>query len=245
LSQVVIARQFRGPPNSANGGYACGLMAEGTPGLATSILRAPVPLGEPLHLERRGDLLLMTSPEGALVAQGGPAAPEFRLPEPPPAPSLAAARAAGAWAPDEDHRLFHPGCFACGMDQPEDRALRVYAGQIEGAPAGHVAGTWTPHAAFVGADGKAPPEMVWAAMDCSGHFCWCVKDGRHGALLGTMTCEVHRLPQAGEETIILAWPLERDGRKQFSGVALYSGDGELMALAHQVWIAMGPRPPAA
>ena len=38
--------------------------------------------------------------------------------------------------------------------------------------------------------------------------------------------------------IVTAWPLERDGRKEFSGVALFSADGELLARGHQVWIVM-------
>ena len=118
----------------------------------------------------------------------------------------------------------------------------MFAGQIEGAPAGHVACLWTPHTAFADQDGMAPTELVWAALDCPGVFAWIAKEGRHGALLGTMTCEVIRHPRAGEAYIVMAWPLERDGRKETAGVALFSIGGELLARAHQVWIMMGPRP---
>ena len=40
MRDVVIARQFRGPPNSGNGGYVCGVLAQGFDGPATAVLRA-------------------------------------------------------------------------------------------------------------------------------------------------------------------------------------------------------------
>jgi hypothetical protein len=85
--------------------------------------------------------------------------------------------------------------------------------------------------------------VIWAALDCPGYFAWVEREGRHGALLGTMTGEVLRRPRAGEETVVLAWPIAREGRKETAGVALYSASGELLARAHQIWIVMGPRPP--
>jgi hypothetical protein len=57
-----------------------------------------------------------------------------------------------------------------------------------------------------------------------------------------MTGEVLRRPKAGEDCIVTAWPLVREGRKETAGVALFSADGELLARAHQVWIVMGPPP---
>ncbi len=56
-----------------------------------------------------------------------------------------------------------------------------------------------------------------------------------------MTAKVLRVPEAGERSVVAAWPLGEDGRKLFAGTALFSEDGELLALAHQVWIE--PRPP--
>jgi len=125
--------------------------------------------------------------------------------------------------------------------------LRVFAGQIEGAPEGHLACTWIPHANFADTEGLTPVEVIWAALDCPGFFAWVVREGRHGALLGTMTGEVLRRPRAGEPCIVTAWPLERSGRKETAGVALFSAEGELLARAHQVWIVMSapPRPAAA
>ena len=49
-SKVVVAGQFRGPPNSGNGGYVCGLLARAFDGPVTALLRAPPPLDTPLDL---------------------------------------------------------------------------------------------------------------------------------------------------------------------------------------------------
>ena len=45
------------------------------------------------------------------------------------------------------------------------------------------------------------------------------------------------MPDAGEQCVVTAWPLGEDGRKLHAGTALFAADGELLALAKQVWIA--------
>jgi hypothetical protein len=51
-----------------------------------------------------------------------------------------------------------------------------------------------------------------------------------------MTARVGRVPTAGERCVVTSWPLGVDGRKLFAGTALFAEDGELLALARQVWI---------
>ena len=51
-----------------------------------------------------------------------------------------------------------------------------------------------------------------------------------------MTCRVERVPDPGETCVVAAWPLGEDGRKLDAGTALFSEDGELIALARQTWI---------
>jgi hypothetical protein len=51
-----------------------------------------------------------------------------------------------------------------------------------------------------------------------------------------MTARVLRVPEAGESCVVTAWPLEEDGRKLIAGTALFASDGELLALARQIWI---------
>jgi hypothetical protein len=245
MAGIVIAQRFCGPPTSGNGGYCAGLLARDLSGPATAVLKARIPLDITLDLKTSTEGAVISGPSGEVIGEARPD-PAFVLPEPPPSPSWEEALAAEARHIGIGQR-FHPICFSCGPDRGEGDGLRIFAGQVAGADAGQLACTWTPHANFADADGLTPVEVIWAALDCPGFFAWVVREGRHGALLGTMTGEVLRRPRAGEPCIVTAWPLERSGRKETAGVALFSAEGELLARAHQVWIVMSapPRPPAA
>lgn len=238
MVDVTIGQKFCGPPNSGNGGYVAGLLARDLDGPATAVIRARVPLDAPLRLETKDGETVLLDAEGGLIGKGVSAHAAI-LPDVPAPPSLAQAEAAGARHPGHTER-FHPICFTCGPEREEGDGLRVFVGQVEGAEPGVCAAAWTPHEAFADAQGLTPVEVLWAAIDCPGYFAWVVKEGRHGALLGTMTGEVLRQPKAGEPCIVMAWPLSREGRKEFAGVALFTATGELLARAHQVWIMMGP-----
>ena len=77
---------------------------------------------------------------------------------------------------------------------------------------------------------------------------WCLPLGDRDegrALLGTMTGEITKPVQSGADYIVLAWPLEAEGRKRTAGVALFDVQGHLVARGHQVWITMTARPPGA
>jgi len=236
-TSLSVPAQFRGPPHSVNGGYACGLMGKLIVGPSQAFLRAPMPLDTPMALIRDEGGVRIESEAGALIGEASPAQASA-LPPPPPAPSLAAAHAAAGGFPGLS-RPFHPICFSCGDQLDEGVGLRVFTGQLAGAADGVVAGPWTPNAIFAGDDGLIPDEVIWAALDCPGSVSWVVT-GAGGGLLGAMTCEVTRPPRAEEPCIVVAWPLERSGRKLLSGTALYSADGELMARSHQIWIGRAP-----
>jgi hypothetical protein len=233
MREIVIARQFRGPPNSGNGGYVCGVLGREIDGASTVALRALIPLDVPLKLEAIENGMRLVGSDGTLIAEGLRAT--SALPEPPAPPSLAEARAAGERCLWTD-KPFHPPCFTCSSIREDGDGLRILPGQIAGAAEGHIACVWTPHAAFAGADGFVPEEIVWAALDCPGSLAWIVKTGLGGGLLGTMTGEVLRLPRAGEPTIVTAWPIEQSGRKFVAGVTLFDAGGGLMARGSQIWI---------
>jgi hypothetical protein len=234
---ISVAAQFRGPPNSVNGGYACGVMGRLIDGPFTAVLRAPPPLDTPMALIRGVDGVRLESQAGELIGEARPAE-GAAIPDPPSAPSLAASIAASPGFPGF-HRPFHPICFCCGDQLQEGVGLRVFTGQLAGAAVGVVAGPWTPNPAFADADGLASAEVIWAALDCPGSVSWVVSGGG-GGMLGTMTGALIRRPAAGETCIVLAWPIERSGRKMTSGAALFTAAGELLAKSHQVWIGRAP-----
>jgi hypothetical protein len=79
------------------------------------------------------------------------------------------------------------------------------------------------------------PEFVWAALDCPGAYATGVM-GRGTVVLGRLTARVDRVPDAGEECVVVGWPLGSKGRKHSAGTALFGGSGELLALARALWI---------
>ena len=238
VNEIVVAPQFRGPPYSGNGGYVGGLMAEAIGGPATIVLRAAIPLETPLRLERDDNRLRLFDAAGALIAEATPAR-EAMTPPPAP-PSAAEAQAAGKRFIGLG-RMFHPVCFCCADTLAPGYGLRVFVGQTEGAPAGHVSGGWIPLALFGDAEGLTLTAVVWAAIDCPGSVAWVVTEGG-GGMLGTMTCEIARRPRVNEACIVTAWPIEQSGRKRLSGTALFTAAGELLAQSRQIWI--GRPPPA-
>jgi hypothetical protein len=103
VETVEIARRFRGPSSSGNGGYTCGLLSRLVEGDAEVTLRAPPPLDTPLRV-----VGLQVFDGETLVAEVRPTTVELELPEP---VSFADARALEP-PPDPDHPF--PECFVCG-----------------------------------------------------------------------------------------------------------------------------------
>jgi hypothetical protein len=217
---VIVPGRYNGPPDSANGGYVCGLVAEILGGAAEVTLRLPPPLDRELDVVR-GDGRLEVRDGEALVAEAEPVVLELDVPSP---VSLAEAeKASPRYAGFVQHA--YNTCFVCGPRRKD--GLRVYAGPVEGRP-GLVASPWSPSE-------DIRPELVWAALDCPSG--WAVDDfQREGVLLGRMAAAIDRLPTAGEEHVVMAWRVGEDGRKRFAGSALLAADGEVLARARSIWI---------
>jgi hypothetical protein len=217
--ELVIDRKFRGPTESANGGYTCGLLASFMHGPAEVTLRLPPPLERELEVVTDGALELRDG--DAVVAEAAPAELELEVPEPIPFDVAAAAA-----LPDGDQESNFPECFVCGWKRAD--GMRIYAGPVEGRDL--VAATWTPN------DDVVSSEFVWAALDCPGAYA--VHSGARGyPVLGRLTAHVAHLPHAGERCVVVAWPLGQEGRKLYAGTALTGEDGRLLGSARATWIA--------
>jgi hypothetical protein len=219
LNEIVIDRRYRGPLQSANGGYAAGRLAAFVNGPAEVTLRLPPPLDRPLTVATVDGRVLLLDGE-AVVAEAEPRAPEL---EPPAAVSLAEAEDAVTRHVRMGSEDFSE-CFTCGA-RPDD-GLCIHVGPVTGSDL--YAAPWTPR--------EVAPEIVWAAIDCPGAFA-VGGPGRGQVVLGRMNAEIRRLPEEGEQCVVVAWPLGEDGRKLHAGTALFSAGGELLALARQTWIA--------
>jgi hypothetical protein len=222
MSETVrIARRFRGPQDSANGGYAAGLLASYLDGPAEVTLRLPPPLERELTIERRdGGVVLLDG--DAVVAEAAPADVDVDPPEPPTFEQAAEASAGYVPVGEETFR----GCFSCGAIRDEDDGLRILPGAVAGRDL--VAAPW------VARDASLP--VVWAAIDCSGAYAVGATSGRGETVLGRMAARVDRVPRDGERCVVIGWPSGEDGRKLYAGTALFGEGGELLAVARQTWI---------
>lgn len=231
---IAIDRRFNGPPDSGQGGYTCGLVAEALGAECAAVsLRRPPPLDTPLRLDAvDGSVALLDGDE--LVAEGAPA--DLRLDVPDPV-SLDEARAASAGSPWEDLHPF-PRCFGCGPQRSQDEAVAIRTGPIDD---GVFAGVWTPLAEF------APPRFTWAALDCPTAAPAVPLDAAP-SVLGRLTARLVAPVTPGAPHVVTAWLIGHDGRKHLGGAAIHGPDGELRAYAEGLWIelrdpaSMGAKP---
>jgi hypothetical protein len=228
---MIIASRFRGPPTSANGGYACGLVAAHIDGPAEVKLRSPPPLERELTVAREGERVLVR--DGAqLVAEGAPTAVTV---EPPATVDLTTAADAATRYPWQHSHPF-PSCFVCGPERAAGDGLRILPGLVDGRRL--AAAPFVVDGSNTGADGRVPPEVMWAALDCPswfGFFCtesWAPRP----VLLGSLAARVDSRPRAGETCVAIGWFIGRDGRKINVGSAIYAVSGELHAVARATWI---------
>jgi len=232
---MLIARRFRGPPDSANGGYTAGLLAKNLQGAVEVTLRRPPPLERELSVAVSEGQARFSDGE-LLIAEARLAAVEL---EAPPAPSFERAQALSKNYIGHVRHHF-PSCFVCGPARASGDGLRIFPGAEQ--PGDPVAAPWIPDAgvadADTDADGAVRQELLWAALDCIGYFAIAAPD-YPVALLGRMTAEIVGRVNAGTRCIVVGWPLAREGRKLHAGTAIYDDDGKPLGIARQTWIALG------
>ena len=237
--QITIERRFRGPPESGYGGYVCGVVAGFIGGEAEVTLKRPPPLDRRLEAVRLEDGAVALRDGEMVIAEGAPASVEIEIPKPVALPD---AEAASRSYPGFRQHVF-PTCFGCGPQRSEGDGLRIFPGRVDGRDI--VAAPWTPDASLAGEGGTVRPEFVWAALDCPG--AWALFDepieGRP-VVLGRMAAKPIAPVHAGEPHVVIGWALGGEGRRRFSGTALFSADGGLRAFARSTWIRLSrhPRP---
>jgi len=235
MGTVTIDPRFRGPPDSGNGGYVCGLVAAAAAGPVAVRLRRPPPLGASLELmEADGQLRLLRG--GEVIAEARPDAVELDVPVPPD--HAEAVIASLGYVGFKDHVF--PGCFVCGPQRIAGDGLRIFAGPL--AEGRRVAGPWVPDGTLADGRGVIRPEFLWAALDCPGYFATPMA-GRL-ALLGELAARVERPLRAGEPCVVFGWERSSEGRKHFAGTAVIGPDGDVVARAAATWIAVEGSDPA-
>lgn len=229
VRSLLIPGRFNGPQRSGNGGYAAGALAAFLEGAVEVSLRSPVPLDTPLEVTEGDGGTVRVSNGETLVAEGQTVDLDL---EPPSPVSVEEARRAVAryrGLPDGEFSR----CFVCGRARED--SLEVFAGEIEGRDV--VASTWTPPAWAAEGDGRVRPEVVWAVLDCPTYFAAHIDvEDLPIAFLARLTAHIDAPVIAGEEHVVMAWPIEADGRKHHAGSAVLNAGGEVLAAAQALLI---------
>jgi hypothetical protein len=208
---------------SGQGGYCAGTMAAYLGGVAEVSLRRPVPLETPLETEVDGESLRVLDGEH-LIAEAR-RAPDFELEVPEPVSVEEARRAAAGYRGLPDGPFSR--CFVCGRARED--GMGVFAGPVQDRRL--VACPWAPPSWAADDEGLAPPEIVWAALDCPTYFAAYMDDDLPISFLVRMRGRIHAPIPVEEEQVMIAWPLAAEGRKRSAGSAVLSPDGEALAVA--------------
>jgi hypothetical protein len=242
---IIVPARFRGPPESGNGGYVAGVVAERfsaevLAGAAVEVtLRAPTPLDRAMTLRRTDGQSLQMLLGETLIAEAKRAALSLEIPEPPSyADALAAQPQSASFLENINPLLpdglgFHPICFCCGAEVAPDEGLHVYAAPVPGFDG--VAAAWQPSPAFADDQGLLPEPILWAALDCPGQFAYLAAGIRTG-MLGRMTGRILKPVAAEQELRVIGWCIEVERAKHFAGTALFDAAGDLCGYSRQVWI---------
>jgi hypothetical protein len=233
---VLIERRFCGPPESGNGGYVAGLLAQflGSGPVAVR-LRVPPPLER--HLEVRPTDTGVSLLDGdTLVAEAR--ATDVKL-EPLDPPKYQEAEAGS-----RQYRGFHshwfPSCFVCGPNRDPHDGLCIFPGPIDGQSL--VAAPWAPDPSLAAASGSIRPEFLWAALDCPGAFAFPEPDDGV-VLLGELHVELFGPVSVGERCVLAAQELAHDGRKHRTATALFGESGSCRGVGLGIWFEVPRSPP--
>ncbi len=230
FDEVTIARRFNGPPGTANGGYACGVVAAAVGPNACVRLFHPPPLDAPLERRRSADGVVRLRAGETTVAEGHVEWLEVDAPAPPSVTD--AARAAEAYAGRDPGRHPFPTCFVCGPLRADD-GLRIFPGPF--GDDGMLACHWRPPADLA-LDGAVDPRFVWAALDCPSGFA-CMPPGTR-AVLASMTAGLTGRVEPERDYVLTAWPIASEGRKHRARSAIHDAHGHRVAVAEALWITL-------
>jgi hypothetical protein len=236
---VIIERGFNGPRLSGNGGYVGGVMAAryteqfGGDGTVEITLRAPIPLERALRVVREGDALMLRDGE-TLLCEARTGTVDHLKPPPPPDDWAEVMRRGELGGSPEDSD-FH-WCIVCGRGRAVGDGLRVFG--LHGPGPGRSLCCYLPHANHADAEGRIRRELVWGVLDCPGAWAAQDPDDWRLALTGRMTVKVIDPPRVGERCAVVGWKIGAEGRKLYSGTALYTEQGRLRAIGHCTWIVL-------
>jgi hypothetical protein len=231
---IVVPKRFCGPPQSGNGGYTCGLLAQALPLTAAveCTIRKPIPIERSLRIETDSDRATLLDNREIVVEA---VATDFEVSLPQPIP-FSEAHANTETSPAFVNHPF-PTCFVCGPERPDHDGLNIYPALASSQPgfANLYSATWIPSAEFADDRGGVRSEFLWAAMDCpTGFAAGFPYTGK--LVTGRLAVNIQSQLRAGSHCVLQSWSLGEDGRKCHAAASLRTEEGVVIAIAKATWI---------
>jgi hypothetical protein len=230
-STIVIPARFCGPPDSGNGGYTCGLVAQVLARPAEVTLRKPIPIEKPMDVLLTDDAAELKFGE-ELIAQARAGSWDAEIAH---RASFTDAQTAAQKSPAFGNHPF-PTCFVCGPKRAPGDGLRIFPGEIPDHSGSHVfAAPWIPAAEFADAAGHVRDQFIWAALDCpTGFAAGFPYEGK--LVTGRLGVQLVAPVSAGESCVLVSWRTGVEGRKHHASAALIGENGAVRAHARATWI---------
>lgn len=240
MQTMTIPRRFRGPPNSGNGGYVCGMLARQIAGAAEVTLRAPPPLETELGLVEVGTGEWELRHGTATIAIGRAVTLDLSQLE---RAAYAEAIEAAKRTPVKPHEHLLPMCFVCGPGYVAGRTIQRGPHELRSNQAicGGERGVGRPGYSKGSAgvlSEKRPGEKPQAVARCpvrqydpeTGNF------NVVPILLGRLSVRIDGRPRPGERCVVTSWKTGIEGRRLIAEAALFGEEENLLAVGRAIWI---------
>ncbi len=220
-----VPGRFEGAPGRAQGGYTGGLLEDGQPRRVW--FRSAIPLDTDLDVAIDGETTKVSLDE-TLVLESHPT---DTLTDPMPSVSMDVAIAGRAWSEAAGFPGLVARCYSCGT---REGTLRTHPGRVADG------GVWAAlmiYPEWTATAGVVDPPHIWAVIDCAAgypvHF---GNPEPRFAFTGWLSVDVRSPIEPGQPTVVVAEASPWDGRKRAARSALWTEDGELVALSESLWI---------
>tara|TARA_B100001939_G_scaffold345686_1_gene362828 strand:- start:23100 stop:23822 length:723 start_codon:yes stop_codon:yes gene_type:complete len=236
IQRITIDKRFQGPPFGANGGYCIGLalqaLGQEYPMAAEVSLYKPIPMDVPLSLSRQ-DGMSRLHQDDTLLVEGKPYDLDAVLKDIPPGVTYEEALAAEKACVFPGYNPFRD-CYVCGDRRDPRDAPHLMSGPVAGRKDGLLACVWRP-SLYLADEGETVSTLQMAAvLDCPS--AWAIFEPGEKALIGRQHLALLKEVTVAQDYIVTSWPIRRDGRKLFSGAAIFDHNGDLLGAAKSTWI---------
>lgn len=224
-----IEGRLNGPPDHANGGFACGTFAGLVDTTAAVRLHRMVPLEKNHRATPTGTGRWRVFDGDGTIAEVSVLEPFCDAP--PVRPDLETARRAREAHVYRGVRHLLSDCVVCGPERID--GLEVTPGPLTDVE--EVLATPFVVKPDFSVGGLASTASLWGALDCVSYPAGLMARNRLG-LLGELAVDVRRVPAVAEELVALGWTTGSGSRSHRTCSALIDQGGHVIAAGRAVWV---------